>query len=329
MELRAGEIARGLAELGGGVLQEILPGGGDRHLLGREERALQLAMPPLDPRHGGVAADGPGVEVALDLLEPRAAAAQLAEVTLGSRVPDGRVAPRAHQLGQVLEVPSGGAAAVVADPPGHQAAGPVGVGLDPLLDLAPGPAGRRVVVRGGQGRRDPRAVEAHPGEGVVRQRAVLTGRAAEDVGVVAALRQDLDQAARVPEGIEVGAGLDVHAELLAEPALAQQDLPDEGLAAGHVAVGLQPPASGDVPAAGPHQLADALEERRLVLLHPAIQDGLVVAEDEAVEALAELRRAAEGGQGLGGPLLPLPQPDGIDVRIAEEVHAGLLHVRSP
>ena len=44
-------------------------------------------------------------------------------------------------------------------------------------------------------------------------------------------------------------------------------------------------------------------------------------EDEPVEVLAEVGGGAEGGKRLGRAFLPLPEPDGIQVRVAEQMHS--------
>ena len=65
----------------------------------------------------------------------------------------------------------------------------------------------------------------------------------------------------------------------------------------------------------------------VVLLHPAVDEGLVVAEDAAVEFTAEAGGRAEGGQSRGRALLPFPLPDGIEVGVGDKVelfHGGLL-----
>ena len=186
-------------------------------------------------------------------------------------------------------------------------------------------AQRRVVPRERPRGHDLRTVVPHPHELVPRIGRLGRGGTAEHVGVVAALRQDLHQAPAVPEGIEVDRRGRLDAELRAEVAPPGQNLAHEGLARRHVAVRLQEPAPHDVPLALAHQPLDPREQRRLVLLHPLVEDRLVVVEDEAVELLAQVGRRAEGGDRLGGALLPLPQPDGIEMGLAHEMDDGLAH----
>ena len=138
----------------------------------------------------------------------------------------------------------------------------------------------------------------------------------------AGLPEDLGQAARVPERVgqpaDVGA---VHAELPLEELAALDELADEGLAARHVRVGLDPHAADGQEPALLHVGADAREEVGRVLLQPR-------------ELLRRRHREAEQGIGVEqvqhvrdrpchlAPGLPeRPEPSGVDVGVADGADA--------
>ena len=219
---------------------------------------------------------------------------------------------------------------MIADAPQQHAVVVSRVHPEPLLDPGAGASARRVVMLGAAVGHQRRPVVAHPQEVVRGERQVLRIGPAEEIAGVAGLLQDLHQAPAVAEGVDVEGHPRPDVELLAEVPQARGDLAHERFARRKVAVGLQVPASDDVPAAGADQRADAVEEPGLVLLHPLVEQGLVVAEREGVELLTEARRRAKRRERGRQPFLPWPQPHGIDVRIADEheppagAHASVL-----
>ncbi len=120
----------------------------------------------------------------------------------------------------------------------------------------------------------------------------------------------------MPEGVEVDGCRGDGIEFLFEISAPEQRLAHEGFARRHVAVRLEVPTAHDAPLAGGDQLLDAREEGRLELLHPAVEDGLVVAED-VIELVAEVGGAAECAEGRGDALLPFPLPDRVEVGVAD------------
>ena len=64
---------------------------------------------------------------------------------------------------------------------------------------------------------------------------------------------------------------------------------------------------------------------RLVLLSPAVEERLVVVEDEILVALAEIGAGAVYRKRLREPVLLVPQPDRVEVRVADEVDAFANH----
>ena len=154
---------------------------------------------------------------------------------------------------------------------------------------------------------------------MVRQRAVALAWAAEDVRVVPALGHDLHEPTRVTKGIEVDRRRGLGAELVSEVLPAREDLSDEGLARRHVAVRLEKPAAHDVPLLLLHEPLDPSEQSRLVLLDPLVEHRLVVVEHKAVVGLAQLRSRSERRDHLRRAFLPLPQPDGVQVCVTDQM----------
>jgi hypothetical protein len=109
---------------------------------------------------------------------------------------------------------------------------------------------------------------------------LVRARPHEAVGVHALAAQDLRQHRVVAERVDVHADRRGDPELLLEVALGVKTLTREGLAGGHVAVRLHPPAADHLPPAVRDAFADAGEQLGVGLLHPGEQDDLVAGEDE-------------------------------------------------
>ena len=168
--------------------------------------------------------------------------------------------------------------------------------------------------------RDLRAVDAAPSIKIGGKRELVGLGPHVDVHLVASKPQDLGQAAAVAERIEVVGDAGRGPELLPEIAPAFGDRPDERLGPGQVDVGLDEPAAGDRPAAGPDVAADGLEERRVQPLDRLVEDGLVVAEDEVRMFVEDVGGVPKGRQRFRRPLIPPPLPNGIEVRVTYEVY---------
>jgi hypothetical protein len=139
-----------------------------------------------------------------------------------------------------------------------------------------------------------------------------------DIHLESGQPEDLGQAAAVPEGIEVVGDARRDAESLPEVAPALSDRPDERLRPRQVDVGLDEPTARYRPAARADMTPDRFEERRVEPFGPLVQDGLVVAEDEARMLVEDVDRVAEGRQALRRALLP-PLPDRVEMGIADQV----------
>jgi len=61
------------------------------------------------------------------------------------------------------------------------------------------------------------------------------------------------------------------------------------------------------------------EKGRVIFLYPAVEKCLIVIEYETVCSVTEISSNAEGGDGLGKALGPFPQPDRINMGIADKV----------
>src|SRR5581483_11767327 len=165
-----------------------------------------------------------------------------------------------------------------------------------------------------------RSVRRLPAEERARQILLLRLRAQEDVGVAAALREDLRQRAVVAERVDVRARRRGDAERLAQVVLPVERLAHERLAGGDVAVGLDPPAADHLEAAARDVRADPREELRIALVDPGEEERRVAREDVVRVLVEAVDRRLERRAHLLVALRPLPQPDRIDVRIADHVH---------
>jgi len=126
---------------------------------------------------------------------------------------------------------------------------------------------------------------------------------------------------RVSERIDVVSNRHVHAKALTEVPFSIKGLPDERFAIGQIAVWLDPPPVDDGPAPLRDEAPDAREQLRLQLLDPMVHEGFSSCEDEARMRLQQVDRRPAGPDGLGAALRPAPEPDGIQVRVADHVYA--------
>lgn len=101
--------------------------------------------------------------------------------------------------------------------------------------------------------------------------------------------------------------------------IAGKDLAHKALACGQIAVRLEIPAAHDVPPSLFDELLNAPEKRGIIFLHPFVKHRFVVAENETLVILAEIRRDAESGKRLRHTLLDLPKPDGVDMCVADQM----------
>ena len=140
-----------------------------------------------------------------------------------------------------------------------------------------------------------------------------------DVTLVSRELEKLRQVAVVPERVKVARHRGHDSELVREQLPAEEDLARKGLAAREIAVRLQIPAPDDHPTARRDMRFDPCEEFRPVVSHPAIEQGFVVVEDELGILVQKIGRGFEGGKRFCEPLFPIPDPDGVDVGLADQM----------
>ena len=162
------------------------------------------------------------------------------------------------------------------------------------------------------------AVDALPEEGVIRDAVDLVPRELGGHEIVhAGLFHDLRQCAGIAEHIRQPQDFIILAEFLAEEALAVQELAHERLAGGQVAVGLEPHAALDLPAALRDALLDLFVHLRIALLEEIVQNRLAGHELIAGKLVHELEHRCKGAHDLFAGLRDRPPPRHVDVRMAD------------
>ena len=176
-----------------------------------------------------------------------------------------------------------------------------------------------------------RAVGRLPAEERALERLLLAARAAgRRTSRMPLFAQDLRDRRVVPERVDVRAGRRDDPERVAQVALAVERLPHERLAAGDVAVRLDPPAA-DRPGSGPRRSARGSRSKsaRVALLDPLEEERRVAGEDEVRVLVHPVDRRLEGGAHLLVALRPLPQPHRVDVRVADHVQERVTSLIRP
>ncbi len=158
------------------------------------------------------------------------------------------------------------------------------------------------------------AVDALPAEGVVGHGV---GVVPADLGghepIHSRFAQDLRECGRVAEYVGEPEHAAVHAEFLAEEALAVDDLTHKALARGEVAVCLNPHRALAFPSALAYQLFDLLVEGGSLLLEVLIEQGLRGGELVGGIAAHHLHNRGEGALHLLAGLLKRPFPRTVNV----------------
>ncbi len=161
--------------------------------------------------------------------------------------------------------------------------------------------------------------EAAPAEQPRRQGQLMLLRTHHDVVLLAGFGHKLGQRRRVSEGIGVEGHLGKDAEALEEVLFAAGDLAAEADGAGRITIGLHPPAAGESPASRLHVPPEAPEQRPIVLLDLLVDPRLALGVDGVRVVVKPVAGAAAGGQRLVDPGLPGPEPDGVQVRMQDDV----------
>lgn len=121
----------------------------------------------------------------------------------------------------------------------------------------------------------------------------------------------------VAEGVRQPDALGLDAEVLDEEPLAVDELAGHRLAAGQVAVGLDPHAADRRPLALLHRFLDAGPHLGVVVAHPLVLLGLRAGEDEVLVLVGQRSDVREGAGRLALGLTDRPQPRRVDVRMAD------------
>ena len=330
--LADGAAAQNIVEL---IEQQVLPalaqgtgpvageGGGERtEFFAAGQGAFRFAVQGLNQRSGGIAAAG----VVLQLLFPDGQACAFRGQSVKIRVRVGEDHLVAVLAGGLIgldgaQVANGGAAAVIAHAvEGHDGMPRRFLHVQSVLNALGHVAEAGGVAVDAEGSHL-RAVRRFPHKGGEGNFAVFAHfRPLHDVMIYTGVAEKHGQGGGVAEGIHIIAGFHGYAEFLAEIALAQKQLPGEGFAGGHVAIGLNPHAAHDFPAALAHPFLNFPEHVRIDFLHPLVITGAGGGKDEIGRFPDAVQGGTEGGQNLLHTLLPMPEPDGVDMGVADHMN---------
>ncbi len=159
-----------------------------------------------------------------------------------------------------------------------------------------------------------RTVESLPLERAVRELVGLVpAQLLRNEAVAPAGAENLGQRRRVAEHIGKPCLLAAHSEPRLEVALAVHKLAHQAFAAGQVHVGLDPHATDRLPLAAGYPLANAIEQRRVVLFHPFVLRRLRTREAKLGIGVHHARCAGERARTFAHRLADRPQPGGINV----------------
>ena len=165
-----------------------------------------------------------------------------------------------------------------------------------------------------------------PPESLPGQHFLVKARTHEDVGFKAALLEDLRKCARVAEAIHTIRNARLNPQVLAHIGLAQEELSHEGLPLWQIHVGLNDHAVHHVPPALADELDDLGEQLGVLVLNPLVYLGLAPYELEVGVLAQSIYSRAASSQCLGPAFGPTPEPDRIQVSLANHVHYGLRHL---
>ena len=169
---------------------------------------------------------------------------------------------------------------------------------------------------------DARAVNALPPEGVVGHAVDLVPRDfLRQEPARTRRRDDLRKRARVPERVGHPRLFALDTELVDEELLAGDELPCHRLAAGHVAVTLDPHAADGYELAGRDLLANAGKHPRVVLFHPQVLLCARAREHEVGVLVHQVHGVRERAGTLAHRLAQRPQPGRVDVGVARRENA--------
>ena len=231
-----------------------------------------------------------------------------------------------RQRQHVFDLRLGRAAAVVAHAKeahgGVEFGGLGGHGLQDVLLLVDVPG--RVGAGDAEGE-DAAAVGRLPPEDAGRQLLFVRAGAHKDVGVKAAPAQDLRERAGMAKGVDAVGDGGFDAQVGAHVALAEQHLAHKRLAGGEVHVGLDDHAVDHVPAAGGDRLLDLRKEGGVLRLDPGVDLRLAACEVKVRVFGQPVDGRLAGAERLGAAFGPAPEPDGVEMGLADHVNSDLVH----
>ena len=176
-----------------------------------------------------------------------------------------------------------------------------------------------IAVRDAEGGDDRPARLAAPAKEPRGQFLFVLLRTHHDVVRLAELAHDARQDGGVAERVDVVADRRKLPEARAKIIAPELDLFPESVGAGQVAVGLDPPAAHDLPAAGAHVRVDALEERRVDALDLVVGPRLAAREDDIRVPVEQVAHRLAGVEHRVEARGPWPEPDRVDVRVENEM----------
>ena len=127
------------------------------------------------------------------------------------------------------------------------------------------------------------------------------------------------------EGISLPAALDGEAEVFAEVAQADLVVAAEHLALEQVGVGLDPGPADDLPPAGADHGLDAGVGRGIGAAHMLVDRGLAADEGQVGLGVQQVEHRPAGGHALVEALAGIPEPDGIEMGVGDDVDDGFFH----
>ena len=306
-----------------------LPRQGRGHLrrFGSKQALLRTPVELFDLAGGGVATTG----VVLQVAAPGRDCLRCGRLFDRRKILRERGQLEPGQCGIVLEsddalqVFAGRAAAMVADAEKEYSVVKAGrkIGLPMIaqvfLQLVCRGLGRLAVLPGDSLGEHARAVGAFPPEKIGHIRRLPRIGTHEDIVREPGAPEKLGKPSGVSEGIDIVTDRGRGTGLGPEPRFAVKALPDKALGGGQIAIGLLDPAADDFPAPLADQSADLRIKPRIHLLEPSIGGGGCPGEFEFREFRGAIHRALNGGEDFGCAIGPRPQPDGINVRLRDEV----------
>ena len=321
MELREEEVVPCPVE----PCEPILPlglvrGEGGHRLLGLVEKLFAIALHALDVVHHAVAAGEGVLQFGRHARQTIPLVGDCVHEGLRRRE-DQFVAVEASSVGDdPFDHRLRRTAAVIADAVEAHRVAELRVGVfDRDLDLS-GQLGEIGDVAGSDAESDELAAAyALPDERIGGERNLMLLRPPEDVAGVAVVGEYVGQARRMAEAVDVVADGRRHPEPVAEVTLPVDDLSAKTHFGRQVEVGLDELAAGDVPLPAFDEFPDAGEQIRANLLHLLVDPCLAAGEDELGVLIAAIGRRCHRRECLIRAGLPGPQPDRVDMRIADHM----------